>query len=831
MYESEIHLLDVGRSQYGDCVLCRINDKWILVDGGHRSDLRGSVCHKGIPDQICELMGLEPVGPIEIDLLVISHTHADHIGCLPEMILNGMLKTKWAFLTAPDLAWPASQQVDSYVKTDTLRLYAILREEHYAFADRDSFEVAAEDAASLQHRYRSMIAALKEGGTNVVLHGQDDLRRLESAFSHIGMRVIGPKKKAIVECARLLEAFGRDFLDEAEDIMADGVDQFWFYERMMNSWRDNLHIDGAFGPSVNMQSSIIVFDDGQHQFLFTGDSQLEKPDVPGNIIKAEAKRIRNEIARLSQKKPFHFVKVGHHGSHNSIGTNVLKDLGTDTLYFGLCTGSESRHHPSATFLEALTQHSANVKLGRTDTNGRISFHYKDGQITVDPQRGELNDGSVSGTSEEAAELAPVAGPADLRSSSPQTPNPVLLPVPARDPGPIEIKIPYNPTLGLNVSIQIKIEPSPSAPVRPRSTTGFTLAGGRRLPKLLFLTCSDALRSNVGEGGANEVLAEISAKGHTIVDLSLEEASEADKSIKLVQDALNADAALQGVVLIGGYDVVPALNIDTYPEGASEDERSNDPDDYYVWTDNLYGDADDDGLPELPVSRVPDGKSADLLRAALSAPATGGRLRHGVHNVERPFALEIFKLVPGEGQTNPSFPYSVTDRKPSSGDYLYFMLHGEHADATRFWGETEDGELLEALQLGDLQIQPGAVVFTGCCWGALPVMETAKHHTGGLPTPRTANNSIALACLNQGALAYVGCTGVHYSPRHPPYDVAGAGIHKVFWRSVASGSPPSRALLEAKQAMASQLKTHDKPSYLQAMDVKHVHQFCLLGLGW
>lgn len=830
METAEIHLLDVGRHQYGDCVLCKIKNKWILIDGGHKSDLTGSVCHKAIPVQIRDLMNLEVDQPIEIDLLIVSHTHSDHIGCLPEMVQEGILEAKWALLTAPDLAWPPVEADNSDTSVDAAKLYAILREEYHPFADVDSFESAAQDAASLQRRYRSMVQTLKVKGTQVVLHGKDALGRLEAAFTDIGMKVIGPNKSALKECSRFLEQFGRDFLSESEAILADGVDLLWFYEQMMSSWRDKLDIDGAFGPSVNMQSSIIVFDDGKHQLLFMGDSQLEKPDVPGKIVKAEAARIRRELARLSQAKPFQFVKVGHHGSHNSIGASVLKDLGTDTLHFGLCTGSGSRHHPSAIFLDALAQHSPHVQLGRTDTNGLVSFYFRDGKVTVDPERGELNDGSVTEGPEESPERLPAAVPLAGTPTPSHGTNSILLPVPTKEPGPIEIKIPYNPSLGLNVSIQINIQPSPQLVAHQVPSTGFNLASGRRLPKLLFVTCSDALRSNVQEDPANEVLAEISAKGHTIVDLSLGEAADVDTAIRLVREALNADTDLNGVVIIGGYDVVPALKIDTYPEGAPEQLRSRDFDNYVVWTDNLYGDTDDDGLPELPVSRVPDGKSASLLKAALSAPSPSGRLRHGVHNVVRPFALDIFKLIPGEGQTHASFPYSVSDRRVSSGDYLYFMLHGEHEDASRFWGENPDGELLEALHLNDLQVSPGAVVFTGCCWGALPVVETAKDHLGGRPTPRTANDSIAMACLNQGALAYVGCTGVHYSPRHPPYDVAGGGIHKTFWRRLASGSSPSSALLEAKKAMTSQLSS-DSVHNAQAIDVKLFHQFCLLGLGW
>lgn len=834
MEGSEIHLLDVGRSQYGDCVLARIKDTWILFDGGHKKDIDGSISHHAIPTQLRAIMELPEDDVIAVDLLVVSHTHADHIGCLPEMVERGMLRATCALVTAPDLAWPPSATTDSHVTKDAGQLCALLREEYVDFVDQDAFDIAIADAASLQRRYRAMIEGLLDRGTQVFMHGEDDLSELESKFVEVGMKVLGPTNQSMKECARLLDEVGRDFVGDFHGVLADGgIDKLSLYKKIMKAWHDNLHVDGAFGPVVNMQSSIIAFDDGQHRFLFTGDSQLEKPEVPSKLVKNEALRIRSEISRMSAEQPFLFVKVGHHGSHNAVGPNVLRDLGSDTLYFGLCTGSESRHHPSSAFIEALTKHSDEVVLGRTDTNGRVSFYYKQGQVSIEQERGDLNDASVTEEPEDSISPSSAETPRQLSSprERPTAPNAVFTPIPGKEPGPIEIKIPYNPSTGLNVSIQIKIDPTPMQHARAVLPCGFSLAGGRALPKLLFVTCSEALSRNIGENESSEILAEISSKGHTVVDLSSVEATDADQSIRLVQEALNASPGTQGVVLVGGYDVVPALKIDVFPDGEDEDERSSDADEYVVWTDNLYGDIDDDGMPELPVSRVPDGRSSALLKAALSAPRPHGRFRHGIHNVERPFATEVFKLVPGDGDTHASTPYSVSDGRRSTGDYLYFMLHGRHEDATRFWGENEDGETIEALHLNDLELSPGAVVFTGCCWGALPVVETALDHVEGPPTPRTAGDSIALACLNQGALAYIGCTGVHYSPKHPPYDVAGGGIHKVFWRQVAKDIAPSAALLAAKKAMASQMEEHSRQGQAQAMNLKLVHQFCLLGLGW
>lgn len=841
MASSQIHLLDVGRAQYGDCVLCKINDVWILIDGGHRADIRGSISHKSIPTQIREIMGLAANDDIELDLLVVSHTHADHIGCLPELV-DESLRAKWALLTAPDLAWPDIEPADSHISAAGSHVYALLREEYHNYADSASFEAALADASSLQRRYRGMIEKLRGDGTHVVLHGEDNLDALEEVFSSIGLSVIGPSPTGMAACAHFLEGAGRDFLAEADAVLADGISPRWLYQNMMDAWREKLQPDGLFGPVVNMQSSVLVFDDGVHSLLFMGDSQLERPDVPGDAIREEVAAIRAELSRRSSEKPFSFVKAGHHGSHNSIGPGVLGNLGKGTVNFGLCTGSDSRHHPSAKFLEALTDHSDDVVLGRTDTNGRVTFLFEDGRADVRIERGELNDRSFPET-QATGSSEPTRNPTGPRERTVATPpalptppaaSPTIVPVPMADPGPIEIRIPYNPAAGLNISIQIKIEPSAAVLASANSKAAFQLAGGRSLPKLLFLTNSQALGRNVGQADVDQVLAEISGKGHTVLDVSSYPLVDSDSIATKTRDALNADPVLEGVVILGGYDVIPATPVDVYPAGYPDEGKLKDADHFTVWTDNYYGDTDNDGLPEKPVSRVPDGKSPELLMAALAAsPAArsdGGR-RHGVYNVKRPFAKEIFKLIPGTGNSHASSPYSVDDRSPSSGDYLYFMLHGKDSDASRFWGEAAHSKPVEALQISDLQLNPGAVVFTGCCWGALPVRETARNYAGGALTPRTANDSIALACLNQGALAYVGCTGVHYSPTRPPYDVGGGGIHRTFWQHVSGGASPSTALLEAKKAMTSQLQAHSGEMQLQILDMKHVHQFCLLGLGW
>jgi len=58
--------------------------------------------------------------------------------------------------------------------------------------------------------------------------------------------------------------------------------------------------------------------------------------------------------------------------------------------------------------------------------------------------------------------------------------------------------------------------------------------------------------------------------------------------------------------------------------------------------------------------------------------------------------------------------------------------------------------------------------------------------------------MALSCLQAGSLAFVGCTGAHYSPDGAS-GFFGGPMHQAFWTQVLHGQkPPAEALFEAKR---------------------------------
>jgi hypothetical protein len=195
---------------------------------------------------------------------------------------------------------------------------------------------------------------------------------------------------------------------------------------------------------------------------------------------------------------------------------------------------------------------------------------------------------------------------------------------------------------------------------------------------------------------------------------------------------------------------------------------------------------------------------------------------------------VYAALPGDGVLLQSVP-TKTVQVPAidlAADRVYLMLHGHFYDGTRFWGEgTADGP--EAVSLGNIPPDAGATIFCGCCWGALPVEQPAwKVGSGQTVSPRTAESSIALAFLAAGALAFVGCTGTHYSPSVDggPF-LASQPMHEVFWRRSLEGAAPAQALFDAKRAFLKTIPEGSGLELRQAIALKTYHQFTCLGLGW
>ena len=185
--------------------------------------------------------------------------------------------------------------------------------------------------------------------------------------------------------------------------------------------------------------------------------------------------------------------------------------------------------------------------------------------------------------------------------------------------------------------------------------------------------------------------------------------------------------LRGVVIVGGYDVVPAQRRDCLPEAMRASLGvTDDPDDFIVWTDDDYGDDGDRETP--PVPGEPDSR-----RALGAAAARRAVRRRGAATDAAACATASGRSrrtssprCPGDDALMVSAPTTFDGIAALDADLVYLMLHGDYVDGSRFWGEGPAGNI-EAVNVNNIPDDGPRVVFTGCCWGALTVDQPA-HRT-------------------------------------------------------------------------------------------------------
>ena len=861
----QVHLLDMGTKKYGDCILCQIGEKVILIDGGHLGDQKSShPDYPSIPEQLEEILG-KP-SPWKIDLLVVTHTHSDHIGCLPNLVKNGLLTASWVLAADEELGWGEVEGADAPVLSDApepvRQVFALLREEPPSFASREELEAFIDAATTMRANYTAMLKKLGEKGAKVVRYGKDSTAALLQAFKSTGLKILGPTQKHLETCALQIGDLGRDAVEaiSARLEQDSSLDVALLYRELREGEESAAEADSEWysvGAAINDQSLVLSFGSGDRRVLLTGDMQFSGPGVHGldEAMKALVERI--------VQTPYAVVKLAHHGARNGADADFLEKTGANL--FLISGGYGSSKHPHSSTIKALKT-LPNAVWYRTDRNGLISVDLAAEDLELGWQRGEANEDELNPDDkdfleEEAAEeeetpvkheAAPEAPPPKVKRAAVVAPDDFV---------EVVARIPHRRT---KVVITIEVEPpeeaeAPPQPVppepvrtdegrprpRPRPAGGrrekIRIGGGRGdIPPLLFATDLQALEDNLGREEAEAVREALESSGHTVVfeDFRKMDSSKAAVAIRSALDP----GKVKGIVLVGGYDVIPPDSVDVLSAAHRQavDPRY-DPDRFLVWSDDFYGDLDGDNLPEIPVSRIPDGRYAPLLRTALSAPlARPLKRRAGLRNLKRPFAEDVFSAVPGEAAllvSDPTTPHSI-EQDYFAAEAIYLMLHGRSSNGRIFLGATDDEELVEAFDTSNIRPCPGAVVFTGCCWGALIVETTAWTHEPGKGfAPRAPEASLALGFLAAGANAFVGCTGVHYSPRLKPYDYASGPLHRAFWKHLADGLQPAPALLAAKRSYLkgmpypNPIPGEDPGAAAAAVEKKLLAQFICLGLGW
>ncbi len=714
--------------------------------------------------------------------------------------------------------------------SDADKLWLALREEPIFGATNAEIAAFIEDSAREYGDYVTFVNKLRDdlGSRCVIYRGltnaeSEGLSDLLNEFSDTGLHVYGPTFDQLLACAGRLVGRSEDLI---EDAFADSPGTLVeAYKNALQVLTEQDASDSADGAAVNCQSLVLRMGNDGRKVLLTGDMQFAQPDV-GEASQA----VKDLLATVNEDAPFDWVKLSHHGATNGQNKTILTKWGKR---FTISTGSTSSKHPTEPTLKALEQiESTGVEWSRVDMNGRCTFAVEGTSARLKTQRGDLNDKTRPSARSGDEVPVPVEGPVLPRVQEPVRPQ-IVRGGASDETIEIIVRLPNRRT---KFSFTCEVDPGGGddrpfdggAVVEAKSTRGIA-DRLRGLPRLLFVTDGAALARNIGRPATDAVLGAIAAANHRLVNQSQATLLAATRQV------LKNDPSVKGVVLLGGYDVVRSQILNALPTEMAQ-VRVRDRDRLQVWNDDGYGDRDDDGVPELPVSRIPDARDAAFLTYVLSAPALSGRPtgRAGIRNIRRPFADSVFGLLPGASPLFTSEP-TAPNLPPYSlaGDFLYLMLHGTASDTSTFTGEDLAGGYPVAVDVKSLPKPSPSVVFTGSCYGALIVDTLARDAApGDTVRGRRVADSIALSCLAGGANAFVGCTGVHFSPTQRPLSYFGEPMHRAFVTHLLDGKPPSHALWAAKTEYANGIP-HRLGARVEEIAYEHkiLRQFTCLGLGW
>ncbi|WP_197031508.1 MBL fold metallo-hydrolase [Mesorhizobium ciceri] len=828
------HLLNMGRTKYGDCIVVECGGMSILIDGGHPGDWKGNEYRPSIPTQLEQIVGSQ--APYHFDLLVVTHCHQDHIGCLPKLIAEGIVTCDRALVADEKLGFGIDDQGGSDARVTAAperirRLVAALSEEDHSNLRGPALEEFLSDSALLQDGYDAMLVKLARNADITRYRGLNGLDPLINAMSPSGMQILGPTTDQLVHCAETIQRVSGDAVDLLADFADANESAAETYLRLMASESDAAdEVSHEIGWAKNCQSIILTFGSEDTRILLPGDMQFAEPGI------AEIDRFVHEL-RDSVKRagPFVFAKLPHHTSHNGINQDILTEWQWPPL-LGHSGGFNDPKHPDASTLDLLKRlaRQHDFQYGRTDRNGLVTIYPAQNKMEG---QGRLNDFTPNVASDEAGELAVAeqalaAGPSvAITSSSEQFIDITFARIPyaegrvSIDGRVIEISRPRHDQPARQKALGQPGSDTPKPePARPSHDNA--LAAGRPLPQLLFVTDAAKLRQNVGED-ADRAIQIVERAGHRVVS-----ASGAALITKTRLAMLEGKP--KGVIILGGYDVVPSQRIDVLGPDLRARIPANliarDKDGFIVWSDDVYGDIEPDGVPELPVSRIPDARLGSFFLSQLTQSGIGQAGRYGLRNSARPFADAVYANIPGNEAVQISSPQqpSAQQRQLAAREYAYFMLHGDYRNSTVFWGE-DDGGNLAAIDIPSLPASGIGVAFAGCCWGALTVSDPALL-SNGQPTPRMVERSMALSILKAGARAFVGATGVHYSPGARG-GFFGGPLHAAFWDEIRRGISPAEALFNARHTYLLDIPHGRTALWDLAVERKLYKQFTCLGLGW
>ena len=426
----KIYLLDVGDTRYGDCIIVQNGSRSILIDGAHPGD------EALLLAQFKTVFGHD--APFKFELLIVTHCHNDHIGCLPGLVANGDVKFDKALVADERLGWGRSVTDDPVSKVNGSRrsvAFALQEEPIVGGTDQEVLKLI-EDAATLESKYGAMLTKLAANGTSIVRYSGSDLAskiaNIESEFSDFELKILGPTEAHLLKCAEAISAMTHDSVDYLSSDSFEDSDIVSMYRKGLAKLEsvddDNITEDRAgVGAAKNNQSIVLKVSKSSKSALLAGDMQFAVAEVSG--LDQDMEQLR---AKVVQSGPFDFVKLSHHSSYNGFDLSVWNELITpsDEYVFAHTGGKNDAGHPDTGVLQLLKLYKDQLKFARTDRNGMITVDLSSADLTINVAKGTLNnfrrnrasDLAESAVSETAKEPSNSGSPAGTKNTLQESGN-------------------------------------------------------------------------------------------------------------------------------------------------------------------------------------------------------------------------------------------------------------------------------------------------------------------------------------------------------------------------------------------------------------------------
>jgi beta-lactamase superfamily II metal-dependent hydrolase len=417
------HLLNMGRTKFGDCILVQTAGKKILIDGRHPGDDKDNAERPSIRSQLATILGAS--APFHFDLLVVTHCHQDHIGCLPKLVAAGTITCDRALVADEKLGFglDVNGSADARVANASPRtraLVAALTEEDHSSLRGAELDAFLADAASLQDNYNAMLKALEDAGTSVVRYRQgtlpekQEVDQLVSALGDTGLVIFGPTSQQLAMCAEVLQRRSGDAADVLGNVADATASISELYRHLMENRSDAIDaIRSTAGAAKNCQSIVLAFGAEGERVLLPGDMQFARPEVTS--IDGDIASLTRDVAAHG---PYAFVKMPHHSSDNGTNADMLASYGWPQL-LGHSGGYNDPTHPNPDTLSLLENlaGSHTFAYARTDRNGRLGIDPRGGAVSgFDIERGDLNDFTPNAKADEPVVAPPIAAVAQSAAS-------------------------------------------------------------------------------------------------------------------------------------------------------------------------------------------------------------------------------------------------------------------------------------------------------------------------------------------------------------------------------------------------------------------------------